>query len=323
MSAALLTVEDLSISYASEEGPVQALRHASLEARAGEAVGIVGESGCGKSTLASALITLLAANARVVSGSVKLKGRDVLSLPEDEKRRLRGRQIAMIFQDPMTSFNPVLTLGEQLVDFQGQRERISRSEKRQQAAAMLKRVGISDPGRCLDRYVHELSGGMRQRAAIAAALLMTPDVLVADEPTTALDVTMEAQIIHLLRELRRDYNGAIVIITHHLGLVGELCDRVYVMYAGEVVEEGSTDEVYHDPRHPYTQALIACDPANISDQVAALPTIPGRLPDLVQPPQGCSFASRCPRVSDRCRSMPPPYVEVGPRHAARCHEALS
>lgn len=321
MSEPLLKVDDLSIAYASEEGALQALRHATLEARAGEAIGIVGESGCGKSTLASALITLLARNARVTSGGVRFGGRDILTLSDEEKRKIRGRSIAMIFQDPMTSFNPVLTIGEQLVDFQDQREGLSRSEKRLQAAAMLKRVGIPDPERCLGRYVHELSGGMRQRAAIAAALLLAPQVLVADEPTTALDVTMEAQIIHLLRALRQDYNGAIVIITHHLGLVGELCDRVYVMYAGEVVEEGSTDDVYHRPRHPYTQALIACDPANIHDQTPLLPTIPGRLPDLVKPPSGCSFAARCPRATDQCRAVAPPHVEVGPRHRARCHEA--
>jgi len=322
MSEPLLKVDDLSIAYASEEGRVQALRHATLEARAGEAIGIVGESGCGKSTLASALITLLARNARVTSGGVRFGGQDILSISDDEKRRIRGRHVAMIFQDPMTSFNPVLTIGEQLVDFQDQREGLSRAEKREQAADMLKRVGIPDPARCLGRYVHELSGGMRQRAAIAAALLMAPQVLVADEPTTALDVTMEAQIIHLLRELRRDYNGAIVIVTHHLGLVGELCDRVYVMYAGEVVEEGATDDVYHRPRHPYTQALIACDPANIHDQTPVLPTIPGRLPDLVNPPTGCSFAARCPKAGERCRSVAPEHVEVGPRHWARCHEAL-
>jgi oligopeptide/dipeptide ABC transporter ATP-binding protein len=323
MSEPLLKVDDLSIAYASEEGAVQALRHATLEARAGEAIGIVGESGCGKSTLASALITLLARNARVTSGGVRFGGRDILALAEEEKRKIRGRHIAMIFQDPMTSFNPVLTIGEQLVDFQDQREGLSKAEKRSQAAAMLKRVGIPDPGRCLDRFVHELSGGMRQRAAIAAALLMAPQVLVADEPTTALDVTMEAQIIHLLRELRQDYNGAIVIITHHLGLVGELCDRVYVMYAGEVVEEGSTDDVYHRPCHPYTRALIACDPANLHDHTPVLPTIPGRLPDLVTPPPGCSFAARCPQATEHCRSVAPPYLEVGERHAARCHEALS
>jgi oligopeptide/dipeptide ABC transporter ATP-binding protein len=201
---------------------------------------------------------------------------------------------------------------------QGQREGLSKAEKRQQAAAMLKRVGIADPGRCLDRYVHELSGGMRQRAAIAAALLMAPDVLVADEPTTALDVTMEAQIIHLLRELRRDYNGAIVIVTHHLGVVGELCDRVYVMYAGQVVEEGTTDEIYHTPRHPYTAALIACDPAHLTAHTPVLPTIPGRLPDLTDPPQGCAFAPRCTLASAICATAPP-YVAVSATQAARCH----
>jgi oligopeptide/dipeptide ABC transporter ATP-binding protein len=315
---ALLEVADLIIRY----DTLQAVRGASLVARAGEVIGIVGEPGCGKSTLAAALIALPQPGARITGGAVRLHGRDLTAMTEEEKRAVRGRHIAMIFQDPMTSFNPVLTIGEQLVDFQGQREGLSRAEKREQAATMLKKVGIADPARCLDRHVHELSGGMRQRAAIAAALLMAPDVLVADEPTTALDVTMEAQIIHLLRELRRDYNGAIVIVTHHLGVVGELCDRVYVMYAGEVVEEGSTDDVYHRPRHPYTRALIACDPANLHDQTPVLPTIPGRLPDLVRPPSGCSFAARCPQASERCRSMVPPYVEVGPRHAARCHEAL-
>ena len=321
MSASLLSVENLSISYASEEGPVQALRNASLAAHAGEAIGIVGESGCGKSTLAAALITLLAPNAQVTSGRVALAGRDILSLPEEQKRRLRGRHIAMIFQDPMTSFNPVLTIGQQLVDFQREHVDLPRALLRQRAAGMLARAGIADPVRCLDRYVHELSGGMRQRAAIAAALLMAPEVLVADEPTTALDVTMEAQIIHLMRELRRDHNGAIVIVTHHLGLVGELCDRVYVMYAGEVVEEGPVDDIYHRPRHPYTQALIACDPASIHEPTALLPTIGGRLPDLVNPPAGSSFADRCPKVQARCRSVAPPFVRLGLGHAARCHEA--
>ena len=322
MSGPILKVETLSVTYASEEGPLQALRGASLEAHAGEAIGIVGESGCGKSTLAAALIMLLAANARVSAGRILFNGTDLTALPERGKRALRGRHIAMVFQDPMTSFNPVLTIGAQLVDFQATGASGTMREKRERAEAMLKRVGIPDPARCMGLFVHELSGGMRQRAAIAAALLMRPEVLVADEPTTALDVTMEAQIIHLLRELRGDYNGAIVIVTHHLGLVGELCDRVYVMYAGEVVEEGLTDDVYHQPRHPYTQALIACDPANLDAGLSQLPTIPGRLPDLVEPPAGCGFADRCPKVMPICRKTAPPYVEVGPRQFARCHGVL-
>jgi len=311
--SALLEVRDLTLSY----GAVQALRGASLVAHAGEVIGIVGESGCGKSTLASALIALPVAGAQVTAGEVRLQGRDILSLPEEEKRKVRGRQIAMIFQDPMTAFNPVLTLGDQLTDFQHHLP-LPSAEKRANALKMLSRVGIPDPALCLNRYVHELSGGMRQRAAIAAALLMTPEVLIADEPTTALDVTMEAQIIHLLRELRRDHHGAIVIVTHHLGVVGELCDRVYVMYAGQVVEEGTTDEIYHTPRHPYTAALIACDPAHLQAHTPVLPTIPGRLPDLTDPPTGCAFAPRCPQASAACATAPP-YVTVSATQAARCH----
>lgn len=321
MSEPLISVQDLSVSYASEEGEVRALRGVSLAAHAGEAIGIVGESGCGKSTLAAALVGLLPANARATAGKVMFGGRNILDLDDEGKRRLRGRHIAMVFQDPMTAFNPVITLGAQLVDFQREHIEQPAAELRKRAAAMLKRVGIPDTERCMASHVHELSGGMRQRAAIAAALLMAPEVMVADEPTTALDVTMEAQIIHLLRELRRDYDGTVVIVTHHLGVIGELCDRVYVMYAGEVVEEGTAEDVYHTPGHPYTRALIACDPANIQEPLSVLPTIPGRLPDLVKPPVGCAFASRCTRASERCRSVPPPYVELGTGHAARCHEA--
>jgi peptide/nickel transport system ATP-binding protein len=319
MSDALLDVRDLSIGYQSDSGLVKALRNANLKAHAGEVIGIVGESGCGKSTLASALINLIPANGRVTSGSVNFKGRDILSLSNEEKRNIRGQHIAMIFQDPMTAFNPVLTIGDQLIDYQEHRVGVSRAEKRARAVAMLARVGIPDPGYNLGRFVHELSGGMRQRAAIAAALLTTPDVLVADEPTTALDVTMEAQIIHLLRELRADYKGAIIVITHHLGLIGELCDRVYVMYAGEVVEEGLVDDIYHAPRHPYTKALIACDPAHLTERTDVLPTIAGRLPDLVNVPDGCSFAPRCTRVIDRCHHEPPPAVRVSKTQMARCH----
>ncbi len=315
----LLSVENLTITYASDAGPVQALRAAHLTARAGEVIGIVGESGCGKSTLASALINLLAANARVTSGAVRLRGQDILTLPEDAKRAIRGRHIAMVFQDPMTSFNPVLPLGAQLTDFQHHLPQ-TRAEKRTRARAMLARVGIPDPDLVLTRFIHELSGGMRQRAAIAAALLMTPDVLVADEPTTALDVTMEAQIIHLLRALRADHQGTILIVTHHLGVIGELCDRVYVMYAGQVVEEATVDDLYHAPRHPYTRALIACDPAHLETHTPVLPTIPGHLPDLTAPPPGCSFANRCPLVTSRCHTAPPPWVRLSDTQAALCHE---
>ncbi len=320
MTEPLLAVENLHLRFHTDGAPVQALRGVSLSAHAGEVIGIVGESGCGKSTLVTAMIGLMGVNAEVTGGGVRCRGTDMLALPESGRRKLRGQEIAVIFQDPMTAFNPVITLGDQLVDFQHHRTGLSRAQKRTQAMAMLARVGIADPSLTMGRFVHEMSGGMRQRAAIAAALLMTPSVLIADEPTTALDVTMEAQIIHLLRELRQEYQGAIIVVTHHLGVIGELCDRVYVMYAGEVVEEGLVDDIYHAPRHPYTRALIECDPAHIEGQARVLPTIPGRVPDLAAPPDGCAFADRCTLVTPRCRTDPPPYVRVSQTQAARCHE---
>jgi oligopeptide/dipeptide ABC transporter ATP-binding protein len=318
----MIRVQNLSLQYATDRGPLHALRDVSLHADAGEVVGIVGESGCGKSTLALALPMLLPANAQITGGAIRLGGRDLVTMPERDRRPLRGPGIAMVFQDPMTAFNPVLPLGRQLVDAQVNLG-LSAKERQAAALAMLGRVGLPDPAAIMGRYVHELSGGMRQRVGIAAALLLSPQVLVADEPTTALDVTMEAQILHLFRDLRAGHRGAIVVITHHLGVVGELCDRVYVMYAGEVVEEAPVDALYHAPRHPYTRALMACDPAVLPGRVSPLPTIPGRLPDLTRPPTGCAFAPRCPSATSRCATTPPPRVTVAPGHSALCHEVAA
>ncbi|MDW4548966.1 ABC transporter ATP-binding protein [Defluviimonas sp. D31] len=320
MSEPVLSVENLSLRYRVPGGTVAALRSVSIAVRQGEVLGIAGESGCGKSTLAAAMIDLTGANAEITSGTVRLRGQDILSLSRDSRRRLRGREIAMVFQDPMTAFSPVLTVGEQLVDFQFNINDVPRREKWIRAQHMLARVGLTDPDLAMSRFPHELSGGMRQRAAIAAALLMRPAVLIADEPTTALDVTMEAQIVHLLRELQADYRCAIVIVTHHLGVIAELCDRVAVMYAGEVVEEAPVDVLYHDPRHPYTRALLACDPALIEEATGRLPAIGGRLPDLAHPPPGCAFAERCRLSTERCRIVPPPRVALGPDRSALCHE---
>jgi peptide/nickel transport system ATP-binding protein len=266
MTASLLSIRDLSIDFA---GHVQAVRKASLDVNLGEAVGLVGESGSGKSTLVSAITGLLPIGARINTGDMAFKGERVT---DAGAKILRGDEIAMVFQDPMTAFNPVLTIGDQLVDFQHRMPGRAR-EKWARAVAMLARVGIPDPAVRAQSYPHELSGGMRQRAAIAAALLVNPSLLIADEPTTALDVTMEAQIIHLFRELRRDYGGGILIVTHHLGVVAELCDRVYVMYRGEVVEEGAVDAIFHAPCHPYTRALLACDPSRLHDRTDYLPVI--------------------------------------------------
>ena len=227
--------------------------------------------------------------------ALRVAGRDVLGLPAAGLRELRGRLAAMVFQDPLTSLNPVLTVGAQMVDVQ-HRDRASRAEKLRLAAEKLRRVGIADPEHRLAGYPHELSGGMRQRVAIAMALLVRPELLVADEPTTALDVTTQAQIVRLLRELRGELAGGVLFVSHDLGLVAQLCDRVVILYAGEVAEEGTTRELFADPRHPYTRLLLECDPARVEEATRRLPTIPGEVPSLVEPPPGCVFHPRCPRA---------------------------
>jgi oligopeptide/dipeptide ABC transporter ATP-binding protein len=311
----LLAVEDLTVTYRGPAGRLPALRRVSLSVARGEVLGIVGESGCGKSTLAAAMMNLLPQGARIDGGRVRLDGQDVRSLPEAAQRRLRGRRLAMVFQDPMTAFNPVLSIGAQLADF-------TRIADRVRLAAALAEVGIPDPARCLARFPHELSGGMRQRVAIAAALLVEPDVLIADEPTTALDATMEAKILQLFRELKGRLGGALVIVTHHLGVIAALCDRVAVMYAGQVVEEAPVDAIFHDARHPYTRALLACDPAAVDPGTGRLPAIGGSLPDLAALPGGCAFAPRCPNCMALC-TTPPPRAAIGPARSALCHRVAA
>jgi oligopeptide/dipeptide ABC transporter ATP-binding protein len=280
-------------------------------------MGIVGESGSGKSTLIGAATRLLPENADI-SGAVQFDGEDLLALKSAALRALRGRRIAMVFQDPMTALNPVLSIGQQMTDIQ-YRDRLSATDKRDRAAAMLSRVGIPDAAARLSRHPHEFSGGMRQRIAIAMALLGNPDLLIADEPTTALDVTMEAQIIHLLRLLRKDFHGSILFVSHNLGLIAELCDDVTILYAGEVIEQGPVRNILLQPRHPYTRALLDCDPARIPGMARILPTIGGEVPNLVSPPPGCVFAPRCQMASDICLT-PPPAHRVGLGHVARCHK---
>ncbi|MGH6902345.1 MAG: ABC transporter ATP-binding protein, partial [Geminicoccaceae bacterium] len=282
---ALLDVRGLSVDFHTPRGRVHALRDVDLVLPRGEVVGLVGESGCGKTTLVSAVIRLLAANAEIRAGAILFDGRDILRLGERELRGLRGERIAMVFQDPMTALNPVLSIATQAIDVQ-YRARIGRAEKRRRAIAMLRRVGIPDPEHRIDRYPHEFSGGMRQRICIAFALIAGPDLLIADEPTTALDVTLEAQIIHLLRQLRGEFKGSILFISHNLGLIAELCDYVIILYAGEVVEQGTVHDIFHRPRHPYTEALLVCDPARLDEVRRELPTIPGDVPNLLQVPPG-------------------------------------
>lgn len=315
----LLEVRNLSIDFGTPRGRVHALRDVQLTVPRGRIVGIVGESGCGKSTLANSLMLLMPGNADIVSGEILFEGRDLLKLSQSGIRDLRGRRISMIFQDPMTALNPVTTIGRQMTEIQ-YRDTASAEEKRRRAVRMMETVGIADAESRLSAYPHHFSGGMRQRICIAMALLMRPALLIADEPTTALDATLEVQIIDLLKELQRSLGCAIVFVSHHLGTVAELCDEVVVMYAGEVIEQGPVREIFHNPAHPYTQALFECDPGRIKQKTRALPTIPGEIPNLISVPQGCIFQARCPKKSERCeRHHPRDYAASGRGHRARCH----
>ena len=316
--APVLSVKNLSIDFLTSGGPVHALREVNLSVPQKSIVGIVGESGSGKSTVVSAVMRLLANNAEVRTGEIKFEGRDILAMRESELRAVRGEEIAMVFQDPMTAQTPVLSIGQQMIDIQYRRS-LSKKEKRQKAIDMLARVGIPDAGERMDQYPHQFSGGMRQRISIAMSLMMNPKLLIADEPTTALDVTLEAQIIHLFRELRKSFDGSIIVVSHNLGLIAELCDEVVVMYAGEVVERATVDEIFNRAAHPYTQALLDCDPARLGELTEKLPTITGDVPDLQDIPAGCIFASRCDQKLQRCASKRPPAVTITEAHDVRCH----
>jgi peptide/nickel transport system ATP-binding protein len=318
MTDGLVEIENLSVDFATANGAVHALRDVNLTIGKRRVVGIVGESGSGKSTLALALLGLLPENTSGVSGRIALDGQDLLALPPDEMQRLRGTRIAMIFQDPMTALNPVFTLGTQLVDAQRNRHPdLSRRQLRERAVAMLTRVGIPDAASRLSAYPHQLSGGMRQRVMIAMALLCEPDVLIADEPTTALDVTIEAQIVELIKDLHAAFHGSIVFVSHSLGLISEICDEVAVMYAGKIVESAPTVSLFARPSHPYTVALLACEIDPDDEPGEPLVTIKGGLPDLVNVPKGCIFAARCPSRFDKCAEEPP-LRAVASDHRAAC-----
>ncbi|MCE8518776.1 ABC transporter ATP-binding protein [Ruegeria pomeroyi] len=314
---AVLDIQGLSVSYATPRGELKALRDVSMTVPEGKIVGIVGESGCGKSTLISAIIRLMAPNARVGAGDVMFKGADLLNKSAAQMRGLRGTEISMVFQDPMQTHNPVLTVGRQMMDIQ-YRDRLTKAEKRKRATEMLALVGIPDAQARLNQYPFEFSGGMRQRIAIAMALMAKPALLIADEPTTALDATLEVQIIERLRELQDEIGCGVLFISHHLGVIAELCDEVVVMYAGEVVETGSVRDVFHQPAHPYTRALLECDPGHIKVRTRNLPTIPGNIPDLVNLPGGCIFADRCSKRHDAC-SVRPAMADASGGHRAACH----
>lgn len=321
MSRIVADVDGLSVAFGKPPAQVLALRNVSLSLRSGEIVGIVGESGSGKSTLALALIGLLPQAARVTGGAIKIGRQDIVGLPEAQLRAIRGARVSMVFQDPMTALSPARTIGGHLMDAQHRDRALGRVTCRARAIEALNKVGVPDPAAQLDRHPHQLSGGMRQRVAIAMALLGRPELLIADEITTALDVTLEAQILHLLRELRTEIDGAILFISHNLGAVAEVCDHVAVFYAGELVEEGPVRDLFHNPRHPYTRALRDCDPARIEKATRHLPSIPGETPVVRATPTNCAFAPRCGLATELCRSRIPPWVSSGERRGARCHFA--
>ncbi len=314
----VLDIRDLRTEFVTDEGIVHAVNGISYRLYPGQTIGVVGESGSGKSvSMLSVLRLLPSPPARIVGGEVWFKGQNLLALPEDEMRRIRGKEIAMIFQDPMTSLNPVLTIGFQIMEPLMLHLKMNKKEARERAIELLHMVGIPEPAKRVDDYPHQFSGGMRQRAMIAMALACEPTVLIADEPTTALDVTIQAQIVELVKRLRDEMGMALIWITHDLGVVAGLADRVIVMYAGLIMEDAPVDELYDAPQHPYTRALLRSLP-RMDATSERLETIEGLPPDLLELPAGCPFAPRCAFAQPRCFEARPPLEEIRPGHRVAC-----
>jgi peptide/nickel transport system ATP-binding protein len=318
--APLLSVQDLRVGFATEEGVVQAVDRVSFDLHPGEVMAIVGESGSGKSVTAQTLIGLTRANNARIEGSVKLDGEELTSAGDAAMRRLRGEKVAMVFQDPMTSFNPVYRVGDQIVEaIRAHRPDTSKQQAKARVVELFEAVGIPNAEQRVDDYPHEFSGGMRQRAMIAMALALEPEVLIADEPTTALDVTIQAQILELIARLNADFGSAVVLITHDMGVVAEVAERVLVMYAGRVVEAGAKRPVFYDPQHPYTWGLLGSAPRIDRARPARLTAIPGQPPSLIRLPEGCKFRPRCPHRFARCVEEPALTDKVGDGHRDACH----
>jgi oligopeptide/dipeptide ABC transporter ATP-binding protein len=318
---AILEVESLRTSFFTADGVVHAVDNISFNVRRGEAVALVGESGCGKSVTAMSIMRLVAVPGKITNGAVRFKGKNLVDLPEREMRKVRGNDIAMVFQEPMTSLNPVFKIGAQVAEAIRLHRKVPKKEAWKQAAEMLDLVAISDPVKRLHDYPHQLSGGMRQRVMIAMALSCDPELLIADEPTTALDVTIQAQIMELLASLQKKLGLAILLITHDLGVVAEFCERIIVMYTGRIVEEAPVSELFANPAHPYTRGLLQSLPS-LSDGVKErkrLSTIQGMVPSLSALPPGCKFNPRCPDVMPICLGNEPARIIVGPGHDARCY----
>jgi oligopeptide transport system ATP-binding protein len=317
----LVKVRNLSTYFFTEDGVVRAVDGVSLDIHRGEIVGLVGESGCGKTVTALSIMRLIPSPpGRIVSGEIWFEGVDLLKLDDDGIRSIRGHKIAMVFQEPMTSLNPVLTIGRQLTEPLEVHLKMEPRQARARAIELLEMVGIPEPHKRIDSYPHQFSGGMRQRVMIAMALACSPRLLLADEPTTALDVTIQAQILELMTQLTRELGTAVLIITHNLGVVARYAQRVYVMYAGKVVETAPAMELYHRPHHPYTLGLLRSVPRLDQGRKARLEPIEGFPPDMVHIPPGCAFHPRCPFRTERCQVEGPPLVAVGPEHMVACWE---
>lgn len=314
----LLELNNLKMSFYTYAGEVQALRGVSFTLDQGEVIGIVGESGSGKSVTSLSIMGLLPPAAKIKAGSINFNGRDLLTLSPAQMQRIRGNEISMVFQDPMTSLNPVYTVGNQIMEPLMLHQHLSRAQAQKKAVEMLALTGIPDPEQRFDQYPHEFSGGMRQRAMIAMALSCQPRLLIADEPTTALDVTIQAQILALMKDLKEHFNTSIIMITHDLGVVAQLCSRILVMYGGIIVEEGKTRDIFHNPQHPYTWGLLQSVPdIRKLDQGRLIP-IDGQPPDLLLPPPGCPFWPRCQYAMHICAEARPQLTEVNPGHNTAC-----
>ena len=317
----LIEIKDLRVLFHGDDGrTTHAVDSVDLSVANGATLGLVGESGCGKSVTSLAIMGLLSKHSADVAGSIQFDGFDLLEASDETLRDLRGNRLAMIFQEPMTSLNPSFTIGDQIIETILRHRGGSRRQARARAIELLRRVHIPSPEKRIDEYPHKLSGGMRQRVMIAMALACDPKLLIADEPTTALDVTLQAQILDLMRELKAASGAAIILITHDLGVVAEVCDEVAVMYAGEIVERAAVGELFASPQHPYTVGLLGSIP-RLGRRAAHLATIEGMVPNMAKPPSGCRFAARCPFVGDACVQAPPPLAQLNTTHWSRCIKA--
>lgn len=314
----ILEVKNLTTTFHTSNGKVQAVRDVSFSLAEKEILGLVGESGSGKSVTSLSLIRLLAPTAEISAKEILYKGEDISRLTKKRMRRVRGKEIAMIFQDPMTSLNPLMTIGNQVAEMIRQHSRLSASKVKRRVLSLLEKVHIPEAEKRYSQYPHELSGGMRQRVMIALALAMQPGILIADEPTTALDVTIQDQVLKVIRELQDEFGTSIIFITHDLAVVAELCDRVLVMYGGQIMEDAPIDALFERPLHPYTVGLMASIPSIEQDRETKLKPIPGSPPDMLNPPAGCPFAPRCSEIRQICLDSPPPFVELEENRHSRC-----